>query len=67
MREWTFPDFAAAMVFVSRVAELAEAANHHPDIEIRYNRVKLLLTSHDSGGLTKRDFRLAGQIDQIGE
>ena len=64
-RNWTFPDFAGAMKFVNQVAELAEKANHHPDIDIRYNQVKLALTSHDSGGVTKRDLRLAAQIDQV--
>ena len=64
-REWKFDDFADAMVFVNRVAELAETANHHPDIDIRYNRVSLALSSHDAGGLTKRDFKLAQQIDEI--
>jgi 4a-hydroxytetrahydrobiopterin dehydratase len=60
---YSFPDFKAAMAFVNRVADLAEAANHHPDILINYNRVTLSLTTHDSGGLTDRDFRLAGRID----
>jgi len=60
---YTFPDFKAAMAFVSEVADLAESANHHPDILINYSRVTLTLTSHDTGGLTERDFRLAGRID----
>lgn len=59
-------DFAAAIAYVGRVAELAEAANHHPDICIRgYNRVTLTLTSHDAGGLTSRDLRLAAQVDRL--
>jgi 4a-hydroxytetrahydrobiopterin dehydratase len=59
-------DFAAAIAFVDRVAELAEAANHHPDICIRgYNRVTLTLTSHDADGLTSRDLRLAAQVDGL--
>ncbi|MDQ2934439.1 MAG: 4a-hydroxytetrahydrobiopterin dehydratase [Chloroflexota bacterium] len=59
-------DFAEAVALVNRVAAAAEAANHHPDICIRnYNRVTLTLTSHDAGGLTRRDLRLAGQIDEI--
>ena len=49
--------------FVGRVATLAEEANHHPDFLIEYDRVTLTLTSHDSGGLTERDFRLARKID----
>ena len=51
------------MVFVNRVAALAESAGHHPDIDIRYNRVLLGLVSHDAGGITKRDTAMAGRID----
>jgi pterin-4a-carbinolamine dehydratase len=46
---YTFSDFVAAMAFVNKVADLAESANHHPDIDIRYNQVRLALISHDSG------------------
>jgi 4a-hydroxytetrahydrobiopterin dehydratase len=60
---YVFSDFKGSMRFVNRVAELAEAMDHHPDILISYGRVTLTLTSHDSGGLTDRDFRLAGRID----
>lgn len=63
VREWTFKDFVEAMAFVNRVASLAESAGHHPDIDIRYNRVLLGLVSHDAGGITKRDAAMAGQID----
>jgi 4a-hydroxytetrahydrobiopterin dehydratase len=59
VREWTFKDFVAAMAFVNRVAEIAETARHHPDIDIRYNRVLLALVSHDAGGVTKRDTAMA--------
>jgi len=59
VRYWTFADFVEAMIFVSRVAVLAEAAQHHPDIDIRYNSVKLALVSHDAGGITARDARMA--------
>lgn len=62
VREWSFKDFVAAMAFVNQVAERAEAAGHHPDIDIRYNKVKLALTSHDSGGITDRDGAMASQI-----
>jgi 4a-hydroxytetrahydrobiopterin dehydratase len=62
-KQYRFADFKEAMAFVGRVAELAEAADHHPDILINYNRVTLTLTSHDVGGLSERDFRLAGRID----
>ena len=62
VRFWTFADFVAAMSFVNRVAELAERAGHHPDIDIRYNRVKLALVSHDSGGITARDASMARRL-----
>jgi 4a-hydroxytetrahydrobiopterin dehydratase len=65
VRRYEFADFAAAMVFVNRVAEKAEAAGHHPDIDIRYNKVRLALVSHDKGGLTKRDMSMAKAIDSI--
>lgn len=60
--EFTSEDFPGAMVFVNRVAEMAEENDHHPDIDIRWNKVRLVLTSHDSGGLTRRDFELATRI-----
>ena len=61
-RTFSFPDFAGALAFVNRVGELAEAMTHHPDIDIRYSRVTLGLTTHDAGGLTARDFDLAEAI-----
>jgi 4a-hydroxytetrahydrobiopterin dehydratase len=64
VREWTFKDFVRAMEFVNRVAATAEAAGHHPDIDIRYNRVVLGLVSHDAGGITERDVAMAGQLDK---
>jgi 4a-hydroxytetrahydrobiopterin dehydratase len=64
VREWTFKDFVEAMKFVNRVAGVAEAAGHHPDIDIRYNRVLLGLVSHDAGGITKRDAAMASRIDK---
>ena len=61
-----FSDFAAAIAFVNRVAELAEAANHHPDILVHgWNKVRLTLSTHSEGGLTAADFALAGQIDEL--
>jgi 4a-hydroxytetrahydrobiopterin dehydratase len=63
-REWTFKDFVQAMEFVNRLAALAETAQHHPDIDIRYNRVRLGLISHDAGGITQRDAAMATQINQ---
>lgn len=62
VRFWTFSDFVQAMSFVKRVAELAEQAGHHPDIDIRYNRVKLALVSHDAGGITARDAKMARRL-----
>lgn len=62
-RTFGFEDFAGAMAFVTRVAEHAEAAQHHPDIMIRYNKVTLTLSTHDTGGLTARDFDLARELD----
>jgi 4a-hydroxytetrahydrobiopterin dehydratase len=63
VREWTFKDFVEAMQFVNRIAVLAEAAGHHPDIDVRYNRVLLGLVSHDAGGITRRDAAMASRID----
>ncbi len=63
-REYQFPTFPAAVRFVDFVAELAEAADHHPDIDIRYNQVRLTLSTHSAGGVTEKDFALARAIDQ---
>lgn len=65
VRHFVFADFVAAMKFVNRVAEAAEKANHHPDIDVRWNKVRLALTSHDAGGITQRDFDLASSIDRL--
>lgn len=59
-----FKDFAGAVAFVNRVAELAEEADHHPDILIRYNKVTLTLSTHDASGITEKDFDLASKIDK---
>ena len=59
------PDFATALRFVNAVGELAEAAQHHPDIDIRWNRVTLVLSTHSAGGLTAKDLDLARQIDDM--
>jgi 4a-hydroxytetrahydrobiopterin dehydratase len=61
----TFKDFPAALAFVNRVGERAEEAGHHPDIDIRYNRVRLALVTHDAGGLTAKDFDLAAILDKL--
>lgn len=66
VRHSTFQNFVEAMQFVNGVAELAEGAGHHPDIDIRYNKVRLALVTHDAGGLTARDFDLAAAIDSLG-
>ena len=58
-------DFAAALEFVNAVGAAAEAANHHPDIDIRWNTVRLALTTHDVGGLTLLDLALAGAVDRM--
>jgi 4a-hydroxytetrahydrobiopterin dehydratase len=65
VRQIEFPGFPAAILFVNRVAEAAEAAGHHPDIDIRYNKVRLALVSHDAGGLTDADFNMAAAINQF--
>ena len=62
-RDFTFRTFAESIAFVNRVAELAEAANHHPDIDIRWCRVVVESTTHDRGGLTERDSALAIAVD----
>jgi 4a-hydroxytetrahydrobiopterin dehydratase len=64
IRKWTFKDFVEAMAFVNRMAAVAEAAGHHPDIDIRYNQVTLGLVSHDAGGITRRDAAMVGRIDK---
>lgn len=64
-RSFEFPDFVAAIQFVNDLAVLAERQGHHPDIDIRYNRVSLTLSSHDSGGVTERDVTLATAINQL--
>ena len=62
-RTFVFSDFAEAMGFVNRAALAAEKADHHPDIDIRWNKVTMTLTTHDQGGLTKKDVELAEAFD----
>ena len=64
-KEFHFKDFKEAMGFVNKIAEEAERENHHPDIFIRYNKVSIALTTHDAGGLTYKDFKLARVIEQL--
>ena len=65
VQERTFKDFVASMAFVNNVAQLAESAGHHPDIDIRYNRVRLALVTHDAGGITQNDTALAQKINNL--
>lgn len=64
-KTYVFKDFPAAIRFVNKVAEVAEEAQHHPDIDIRWNKVTLVLTTHDEGGLTKKDLTLARKFDLL--
>jgi len=62
-REYEFDDFVKAIEFVRRVADHAESANHHPDIEIHYNKVRLSLSTHSEGGITEKDMDAAAAFD----
>ena len=64
-RQLTFQNFVDAMVFVNKVAEVAEELGHHPDLRIVYNRVSLALSTHDAGGLTQKDFQMAQRIESL--
>ena len=64
-RTFRLPTFAAAIAFVDKVAAIADAADHHPDILVRYDRVTLTISTHSAGGLTERDFALAGEIETV--
>ena len=65
MRTFLFKDFRASLAFVNKVGDLAEDAGHHPDIDIRYNKVRLALVTHDAGGITQKDFDLAAAADKL--
>lgn len=65
-RTFGFANFRSAMRFVGRVADAADQADHHPDIDIRYNKVRLGLVTHSAGGLTEKDFALAAVADKLG-
>jgi 4a-hydroxytetrahydrobiopterin dehydratase len=66
VRDWQLKDFAAAIAFVNRVADVAEEMNHHPDILVHgWNKVRLSVTNHSAGGLTGADFELAARIDTL--
>lgn len=64
-RRFVFGDFVEAFGFMSRVALLAEALDHHPEWSNVYNRVEIYLTTHDAGGITERDLTLAGKINRL--
>ena len=66
-KSYTFPTFAAGIEFVQRVARAADAANHHPDIDIRYTKVMCTLSTHDAGGITQNDLSLAATIEKVSE
>jgi 4a-hydroxytetrahydrobiopterin dehydratase len=62
-KEFVFPSFRDSIVFVNRIASLADHFNHHPDIDVRYSKVTVSVTTHDAGGITTKDLDLAAQID----
>jgi 4a-hydroxytetrahydrobiopterin dehydratase len=64
-KTFRFPTFAAAIAFVDKVAAIADAADHHPDILVRHDRVTLTTSTHSAGGLTERDFALAAEIETV--
>jgi 4a-hydroxytetrahydrobiopterin dehydratase len=66
-KEFRFPGFRGSIAFVNRVADAANAAGHHPDIEIHYQRVMISLSTHDQGGVTDKDLSLARDIDRAVE
>jgi 4a-hydroxytetrahydrobiopterin dehydratase len=65
VRTFLFKDFRGSLKFVNEVGEAAERAGHHPDIDIRYNKVRLGLVTHDAGGITEKDFDLAARADKL--
>lgn len=65
VKTFTFQTFTKSIQFVDQLAILAEQMNHHPDIDIRYNKVSLLLTTHDANGLTENDFALAAKANEL--
>jgi 4a-hydroxytetrahydrobiopterin dehydratase len=65
LRTFKFEGFLESIAFVNRIARKAQRINHHPDIDIRFNKVTLKLTTHDEGGITEKDFSLARQCDEV--
>lgn len=66
-KRFVFPDFVASIRFVNRLADAAEAMQHHPDIDIRYDKVTVSLSTHDAGGITELDFTLATKADAFSQ
>ena len=66
VKEFRFGGFPEAVAFVVRLGMAAEVANHHPDLDIRYNRVRVALSTHSEGGLTEKDLSLAGEVEALG-
>lgn len=64
-RSYTYADFAQALAAVNRIGDVAEAMNHHPDIDIRWNTVSLQVVTHSAGGVTEADLELARRIDAV--
>ena len=64
-RTWSFADFKGSLAFVNRVAELANAMDHHPDIDIRYTKITCSLSTHSAGGITEKDLAMAGAIEAV--
>jgi 4a-hydroxytetrahydrobiopterin dehydratase len=64
-KTYVMSSFPAGIAFIGRIADAAEAVQHHPDIDIRYTKITIALSTHDSGGLTQKDIDLAGQIERF--
>jgi 4a-hydroxytetrahydrobiopterin dehydratase len=64
-KSFTFPTFAEGIEFVRRIARAADEMNHHPDIDIRYTKVTIMLSTHDAGGITSSDLKLAERIESV--
>jgi 4a-hydroxytetrahydrobiopterin dehydratase len=65
-KTFRFAKFADGIAFVQRVATAADAADHHPDIDIRYTKIRIALSTHDAGGITESDMKLAAEIEKVG-
>ena len=66
-KSYTFPTFAHGIDFVQRIARAADAADHHPDIDIRYTKIVCTLSTHDAGGITQSDLSLANEIESLAQ